>query len=82
MNASVFLDGKFLGHTSTNRQIFPNITAGEHIVEIHGSADKGIHHEFLRFEPGQVALIDASLPDRSTVVAYQPLQSRKGLPYI
>ena len=76
--ASVFLDGKFLGRAAAGKQTFPNIVSGEHTVEIRGATDKGIHHEVLRFQPGQIVLIDASLPDRNTVVTLSASSEPEG----
>ena len=66
--ASVYLDGQILGKMAAAKQIFPNITAGEHNVEIRGSSDQGIHHEVLYFKPGDMVQINANLPERNTVV--------------
>jgi serine/threonine protein kinase len=66
--ASVYLDGQILGKMTAAKQIFPNITAGEHNVEIRGFSDQGIHHEVLYFKPGDMVQINANLPERNTVV--------------
>lgn len=66
--ASVYLDGKFIGDLKEGTHVFPNISAGDHSVEIHGEGDKGIHQENLIFKAGKDIKIKATIPHRNTVV--------------
>jgi serine/threonine-protein kinase len=76
--ASVYLDGRFLGRISTGKQNFPNISAGEHSIEVRSDSDKGIYHEVLYFKPGKAVSIEAILPDRNTLVSLSASSEPEG----
>ena len=61
-----------------NKQVFPNITAGEHSIEIRGHGDKGIHQENLIFRAGEDVKIKATVPQRNTVVSLWASSSPNG----
>jgi serine/threonine-protein kinase len=67
--ASVYLDGKLLGELDKGKKIFPNITAGEHIIEVRGRGNEGIHQENLVFKAGEEIKIKAIIPERNTVIS-------------
>ena len=76
--STVFLDGKYIGEIKKKVQVFPNITPGEHSIEIRGEGDKGIHQENLNFKAGEDVKIQASIPGRKTVVTLHVHSSPNG----
>lgn len=68
-NAKVQLDGNNLGIMTSKEQIFKNIIAGEHFLQIRGEGTNGIYQANLNIFAGRNFSINAQIPNRNTVVS-------------